>query len=246
MVVVLATAGCTSAREKDCKALLPLAEEAAAARNLAPPSLDAGTGPITTTFAARPRRSADALRQAATTDAATNAPASALANAMAHYATALETVDRTVAALSLRPMEGTLSPDAINGVAEAAAPLFERCGLILRTERQKALPECAALEAAVATCLTPRTDDATAEEQLLGCATAVEGVRSADASTSGSVRRLGEALRRIEPLARSVGVPAKQATRLVTDATKAMAALPDARAAAERADADLRAVCAAR
>lgn len=244
LVGLLVLGGCTSARERDCKALLPLADEAGAARKLAvaPPS-DAGAGPLRPSLAARPRRVADALRQITPEGPATKPPAAALADAMGRYASALETVDRVIAGLGVRPVPGTLGPEALDGISEPIVPLAERCGFPLPTEAQKALPECIALESAMATCLTPKTDDATVEEQLLGCATAIENVRSSDANVTTAVRRLGEGLRRVEPLSRSIGVPAKQAVRLVSEGAKAAGELTAARRDAERADADLRAVC---
>jgi hypothetical protein len=246
--LVIALAGCTSPRERDCTALLPLADRARAA-TWTETARDAGLAvDVSPELGESARRVATSLREIPTRDPATKAPSVAVADATARFAGALDNGQRILGALKIPPRElqALVSDGRTDALAEDVARVMEHCGLLVGSEAARARPECIAFDRALTMCTTPRTDDVTVEEQLLDCASAVESVRAGDAAVASAFRHFGEAMRRAEPLARSVGVPAREALRLAREGTLAAVELSAAQKAITRADADLRAVCKAR
>src|SRR5690606_20553856 len=118
-----------------------------------------------------------------------------------------------------------------------AAHLLSRC------MPQNAPPDCAALARALEGCITPAADDTTAEEQLLACATGFASVRSEDPATNESIQALAATMRDLEPFARNVSAPAKEVIRAAKEAAPRINDAGSARADANRAEMELRALC---
>ena len=200
-------ASCSSPREKDCKVVLPLIEESRRARAGGP--MDAGIA--LPKFAERPRRTTSALRSLSLRDPGMKPAVNELADANERFAATMAALDQFVVALRIKPGAPTaFTPNYLDTLEPHTKRIAERCGFIFRTEQQRALPDCIALEQAFEQCVTPATDDINAEEQLLTCATAVDRVHSDDRATKESIRQLAAKLRDLEPIARNIGAPAKE------------------------------------
>jgi hypothetical protein len=120
---------------------------------------------------------------------------------------------------------------------------MKRCGIVVRTEAQRALPDCVGLERALEQCVTPVADDTSTEEQLLACATAIGKVRSEDQATSESIQQLATALRDLEPMARRVRAPARDVIRAAKQHAGEISKQTVARTEVERAEGAVRELC---
>ena len=234
-----ALVGCTSPREKDCKVVMPLVEESQNARIVG--VMDGGT--VQPTFAERPRRTASSLRALTLDDPQMKSAVTALAEAHDRFATAMAAIDHFVSAMKLEAGSPPMAFNFIDGVRPHVERVMKRCGIVMRTEQQRALPDCIALERALEQCVTPAKDDTTAEEQLLTCATAVGKVHSEDAPTNESIQQLSATLRSLEPVTRNIGAPAKEVIRAARQHSGEISKQTVARTEVERAEGTIRGLC---
>ena len=233
-------AGCTSPREKDCKKIMPLVEESKSARVVG--VIDGGL--LQPTFAERPRRTADALRALVLDDPQMKPPVMALADANERFATAMAAFDQLVSTMKLeKGAARPFAPNILDSVRPHVEQLVKRCGLGVRTEQQRALPDCIALERALQECVTPAADDTPAEEQLLTCASTVGKIRSEDEASNQSLQQLATTLRDLEPMARNIGAPAKEVIRAARQHAGEISKQSVARAEVERNESALRELC---
>ena len=234
-----ALVGCTSPREKDCKVVMPLVEESKNARIVG--VMDGGL--VQPTFAERPRRTASSLRALTLDDPQMRTAATALAEAHDRFASAMAAIDQVVSAMKLRAGSPPMAFDFIDTVRPHVERVMKRCGIVIRSEQQRALPECIALERALEQCVTPEADDTTAEEQLLTCATAVGKVRSEDAPTNESIQQISTTLRNLEPATRNIGAPAKEVIRAARQFSNDISKQTVTRTEVERAEDTIRGLC---
>ncbi len=234
-----ALVGCTSPREKDCKVVMPLVEESKHARIVG--VMDGGL--VQPTFAERPRRTASSLRALTLDDPQMKTAVTALADAHDRFATAMAAIDQLVSAMKLRVASPPMAFDFIDTLRPHVERVVQRCGIVVRTEQQRALPECIALERALEKCVSPEADDTTAEEQLLTCATAVGNVRSEDAPTNESIQQIAGIMRSLEPVTRNIGVPAKEAIRAARQFSGDISKQTVTRTEVERAEGTIRGLC---
>lgn len=216
IAMTIFVAGCVSPREKDCKQLLPLVDAAHADPN------DDNVAKLRA-FDAKDPEVADA--------------ASAYAKTMTRVNAGSKAIRDLVAAMKMKSDAGAFSL----AMFDASRPHAER--LLALCMPATAPPECAALARALESCITPATDDATTEEQLLTCANGFAAVKSQTPATNESIQALAATMRDLEPFARTVGAPAKdviQASKAqlpkITDAQKA-------RGDSNQAEIRLRALC---
>lgn len=239
LLLFVLSLACTSPREKDCKAVLPGVESAKQARGflIAP---DAGTGQR---FAEPHRRAAAELRAIALADPLMKSPVTALADATDRLAKVMAAIEELTNSLKLRPEGPSMLGPILDGAGPPVERLATRCGLFAPSEAQRALPDCQGLGRALESCLTPQTDETTAEELVMTCAKSVEGVRSDDPAAGESIRQIASTIRDLEPVARSIGIPAKELVQLIIKLTKRASEQSAARHEAEQAEAQLRALC---
>jgi len=226
LILGLVLCSCASPRTKDCATLTPLLDEAKASRTLA----------LGSKLADRPKRAGDAIRAVQVRDDAMKAPVFRLLDANDRYVAAMASLDELVTALRLTP-NGTRGASDVQRAIEDARPhverLVSRCWVIA----EEAGPECASLRAALERCITPENDDITAEEQLLTCSMAVENVKTEDAVM------VARTLRALEPFARNVGAHAREALDIAKKLAPKVGVQSAARTDAEKADAEIRALC---
>ena len=221
--------------------MLPLVEESKGARIVG--VMDGGL--VQTTFADRPRRTANALRALKLDDPQMKPAVAALADANDRFATAMARLDEVIAAMKMKPgAPAPLAPNFLDAARPHVEHLVKRCGIVMRTEQQRALPDCIALERALEQCVTPTADDTTAEEQLLTCASTIAKIRSDDAATNEAIQQLATTLRDLEPTARNIGAPAKEVIRAARQHASEISKQSAARAEVERAEGAVRALCA--
>jgi hypothetical protein len=236
--IVLVLTGCASPREKDCKAVVPLVEQSMHARAM--PFADAGG---VQAFAERPRQVAGELRALRAADPTIALGVTALAGANERLATAMGAFDELRTAMRIKPGSPAVGLEVVESTKPDVQRLLERCGIVMRTEEQRALPDCIALERALERCITPPTDDTTAADQLMACATALDAVRSDEAAANESIHRIASALRSIEPVARNIGTPARELIRIAMRLSPTINAHTAARDDALRAEQTLRDLC---
>lgn len=233
-------AGCTSPREKDCKKVMPLVEESKAARVVG--AMDAGL--VQPTFADRPRRTANALRALVLDDPQMKPAVTSLADANDRFATAMAGLDQLVSAMKIKPGTASpLAPNILDPVRPHVERLMKRCGIVMRTEQQRMLPDCIALERALQQCVTPAADDTSAEEQLLTCATTMSKIRSEDEATNESIQQLATTLRDLEPMTRNIGASAKEVIRAARQHAGEISKQSFARTEVERTESSVRELC---
>lgn len=235
----VALGGCTSPREKDCKKVTPLLEESKIGRAVG--VMDGGLQP---TFADRPQRTASGLRTLVLDDPQIKSAATGLADANDRFAAAMTGLDQLVTAMKMKP--GASAPfgaNMLDTVRPHVEHLLRRCGVVMRTQAQGALPECTGLERALEQCVNPAADDTTAEEQLLTCATAIGKVRSEDGATNSAIQQLATTLRDFEPVARNVGASAKEVIRAARQHGSEISKQSVTRAEVENAEGALRELC---
>jgi hypothetical protein len=242
VTVVVVSGGCTAPREKDCKAIVPILDDARASRTFA--LGDAGLG--ATRFADRPRRIASDLRALTIHDPPVKDAVGRFLSATDRYASAMAALDELVSALKLQDGSG---PDlrAVDRAIQDARPdverLLQRCAINVASGDERRRQDCLALEHALARCVTPSQDDTTAEELLLTCAAAIDGVPTTDLASRDALMRVARALRAVEPFAREVRAPAKEVVANATRLAPKITVHTSARTDAERADAEIRAIC---
>ena len=252
LLTLVAMSGCASPRDRDCKALLPLLDERAptiGSSILPPPTRPDVTdgGIVKTHFADAPREMATKLRAYALRDPAMREPVAALARATDDRAAAMASLDGLVLAMKVKRGEGLLSAVAQADAAKAHIDrLVQRCGILFRTPAQQALPDCVAIERAIERCVTPPSDDTTAEQQLLTCASAFAEVRSNDATTIEAKSALAAAMRSFEPFAHQVGASAREILRASKEIPPVISKQSAAREDADKASAAIRALCQSR
>lgn len=209
-------AGCAPPRERDCKALLPLVDAAHA-----DPS-DENLAKLKSFY---PKEKE-------------------LVNALTAYAKTVERLNagsKAVKALSAAmKMKGDAGAFRVE-MFDASRPHAER--LLRLCMASTPPPECAALSHALDACITPTNDDATAEEQLLSCATGFASVRSNDPATNESIQALATTIRDFEPFARNVGAPAKEVIKAAKEQLPKITDAQEARADANHAEIQLRSLC---
>jgi hypothetical protein len=219
MVLAIATLlnGCTSSREKDCKAVLPIVDAAHA-----DPSDE----------------NVAKLKAFTAQDAEVAAAVSAYTKKVERLNSGPKSVRELVAALKMKSDAGAFSMEMFDKTRPFAEYLVGRC------MPAQPPPECPALSRALDACITPVKDDTTAEEQLLTCASGFAAVRSEDDLTNEAIQALATTIRDFEPFARNIGAPAKEVVRAAKEMVPKISDARKAGPEANLAEIDLRNLCA--
>lgn len=217
IVSVLLLSGCTPPIEKECNEAMPVVEAARANPN------DATLANLKA-YRARDQR----LNEAVVTYTKT----------IERVVESQKAFDQLVAALKMKPeAKGTFQLSMFDKSRPYADQLARRC------YDPEAPPDCAELTRALEACIAPEKDDTTVEEQLLTCANKVSAVHSPDKRTNESIKMVVQTMHDLEPVARNVGAPAKEVIRVAKDLSQKISDGDRSRAAAKRAELEIRKIC---